>query len=676
MSEDNFNITIQGVSGKGGGSSSAPKLDVSALQKAVNEAANQLKKMNTSQFQKNLEDLSGSIKASARSANSFVDAMQKAETRFNAAIKSLQFASKNMNNTSRGYGRAEVGRFGTRNNFNEAGNLIKSVSSLKDSIDKLNSSMKDGFKVFKNESDKSKPKEEKEKTTSEKNTNSLKESVDNLSSTLKDTQKTSKEGGGAPPKEPEKEDRSKLMGDVKKLLAAVGIGSIARQIAENEIITPARTTGMLIGSNVVANTQQAGSEAIQSYQNRQAGVTQSISSAIGGVLGGLLGSVVPGLGTAIGAGIGYGAGNLIGGTIGESSAAKEAPTLQRGLTTSFYSNIANQQSQFGAFANSQYGEKGFGGAEAFRDPYMESKAILGRSFSRFAGGNLDSGATTNILKSLTAQGASSPQELNMTGNLLGQIARYTGKSSLDIEKLYKNVERSGMNPNEGLQKTLSLLQSGMSPGDAEKILQRTSQRSEAFEGGQNSYFNASPFQQFMSQQVGKVTGIDTEKFFSGDEKSINEARRVFKSSRETLSKGGFNDDVVKAELLNRQGITSAMTDKNLNVPRRGEESGYFKLSAPQEKIIETQNKAIIEGAKGRGPDEIVDKALTEIGKSTESFSVLGTAASALGDGFKELKKSVSDMVDSIGNFFTGSNNSTGTSSSTMNKPYTMTPSGR
>ena len=41
-----------------------------------------------------------------------------------------------------------------------------------------------------------------------------------------------------------------IVGGVKKLLAAVGIGSILRSVTENEVIAPARATGMLINSNV------------------------------------------------------------------------------------------------------------------------------------------------------------------------------------------------------------------------------------------------------------------------------------------------------------------------------------------------------------------------------------------------------------------------------------------
>jgi uncharacterized protein YcfJ len=677
MSEDNFNITIKGLSGggEGGGSSQkSPKLDISALQKSVNAAAAELKKINSTQFQKNLDELTSSIRTSARSAMTYTAYMKKAESQLASAIQKLSQVSKaNNNNNTSIYNRGGFGRSSGRNSYNEAGNLIKSVSSLKDSIEKLNASMKDGFKVFKSDSEKPKSKEEKEKTDTEKSASGLKDSIDNLSVSLKDNQKTTKDEIEKP--KTEKEDKTKLTDDVKKIMAAVGIGSLVKQFAENEIVAPARMTGMLISSNVVSNPQQAGAEAIQSYQSRQAGNTKTASSAIGGVLGGLLGSVVPGFGTAIGAGIGYGAGSLIGDTIGESHAAKEGPTLIRGLTSSYYSNIASQQAPLGAFANAQYGAKGFGSSAAFQDPYLESRATLGRSFSRFAGGNLSADTTSGILKSLTAQGASSPQELATTGNLLGQIARFTGKSSLDIEKLYKNVERTGMNPNEGLQKTLSLLQSGMSTSQAEKILSRTSQRSEAFENGQSSYFNSSPFHQFMSQQVGKYTGVNPEEFFKGDEKSVGEARRIFKSSRETLSKGGFNEDVVKAEMLNREGITSAMAENNLKVNKNAEGKDFLKLGSAQEKVIDTQNKAIIEGAKGRGPDAIVNEALSEIGKSTQTFSVLQTATHALSEGFTELKSSVSGMIDSVEKFFHFSSPSS-PHAKMSNKSYTQTPAGR
>ena len=527
--------------------------------------------------------------------------MQKIEAQLSASLKSglssgidKTHTANIINPDSKDVNKKSIGGIDTAN----SDKFVKSIGSLSDSIEKLTMGIKEGFK------------------------------------------------SGTKTEEKPEERKEGFVGDVKKLLAAVGIGAIIKQISDNEILAPARATGMLISSNVVSNPRQAGNDLLSSFQTRIANDTGNIAGGIGAAAGGILGSIIPGAGTLIGAGLGYAAGSSIGGGIAERNKATELPTLQRALTTDYYSSLSKQLPQYKQFGESQYGQKGFAAGEAFQDPYFESKAELGRSFSRFAGGNLNADVTSNILKSLTAQGASSPQELNITGNLLGQIARFTGKSSIDIEKVYKSVEKSGMNPNEGLQKTLSLLQSGLSIKEAENVIQKTSQRTEAFSAGQSSYLGATPFQQFSAQQAGKVTGVDTEKFFQGDAEEIGKARKIFREAAESRKEGRLSPASINAQLLeSQQGITPAMADNNLKAAQGKAGDDYLSPSQSQQKILDVTQQAITKGAKGRGPEEIVDKALDEIGKSTDSFSGLKKASESLTKSFEDAAKSFGDFID-------------------------------
>lgn len=595
MANDAFEINVTGLgSGKGG------NLDISGIQRAIDTVATDLKKLDLSNFQKSLKDLSLGIQKAAVSANTFVSNMQKSEARISAALKeglSSQSTKKEIIQDT--FGSKDSGKKSIiGSDANNSDKFIKSIGSLSDSIEKLATGIKDGFKS--KDEDKEKKKKEKEEDS---------------------------------------------VGEVKKILAAVGIGSIFKQLTENEVLAPARARGLLINSNVISSPRQAGDELLSSYQNRVSASTGTIAGAGGAGIGAAIGSIFPGIGTLIGAGLGYAAGSSFGSNQGEAKKALELPTLQRALKTDYYSSLSRQLPQFSQFAEAQYGSKGFSSTEAFQDPYFESKAELGKGFSRFAGGNLNSDTTSNILKSLTAQGATSPQELNQTGNLLGQIARFTGKSSLDLEKVYKAVEKTGLNPNEGLQKTLSLLQSGLSLKDTESIVQKTSQRTEAFSSAQSSYFGSSPFQQFSAQLVGRSVGIDVEKLEHGDKGEASKLREIVtKSNKELRSGKGIGPNSIKLQQLLSVGIGRELADSGEIDLKAGGKNGNFLLpSKTQQKVIQATQEAITNGAKGRGPEEIVDKALEEIGKSTETFTGLKQAADDLTVSFEGVLKSISDF---------------------------------
>lgn len=597
MATDSFDINVTGA----GGANASSKIDVSGIQRAIDQVSAELKKLDVSNFQKSLTDLSQNIKKSAASAHDFVSNMQKAEAKLSEYLKSglgkdLGKTSTIVTEATTSKTRDEKSILGLSTNNTEK--FVKSIGSLTDSIEKLATGIKEGFRFR----------------------------------------------GEAPPSEkPEKEG---FVSDVKKLLAAVGIGSIFKSLAENEILAPARATGMLINTNVVANPRQAGNELLSSFQNRIVNATGNITGAGGAAAGAALGSIIPGIGTLVGAGLGYVASSNFGTSLAQQKSATELPTLQRALTTDYYTSLSKQIPQYNEFAQQQYGQKGFAAVEAFQDPYFESKAELGRSFSRFAGGNLNADVTANILKSLTAQGASAPQELNITGNLLGQIARFTGKSSVDIEKVYKSVEKSGMNPNEGLQKTLSLLQSGLSIKEAETVIQKGSQRTEAFGAAQQSYFGASPFQQYTAQLVGKSVGIDVEKLEHGDKEEARKYSELIKGSDMERSAGRLGPSSIKVQQLMQAGIGRELADVgNIDLAASGKKGEEFITpGASQQKILDVTQAAITTGAKGRGPTEIIDKALEEIGKSTDSFSGLKEAAKSLTSSFEDAAKSFAGFV--------------------------------
>lgn len=596
MAKDGLNINVTGVgSAMGGGQ--AGRIDTSSIQDSLNKVADNLKKLDTTNFQKNLTQLSSGLQKSATAATNFVESMQKAEAKISGSLKEGLSPNKSTNYPENIAERVNAKKSPLEGNYNNPDKFTKSIDSLSDSVEKLASNIKKGG------------------------------------------------GGGNEGSPPEKSEPGSggFTENFKKLLAAVGIGSIIKQVSENENLMPNRAAGGLINSNVVGNTQAAGNDLLASYQNRIASNTGIISGGIGAGVGALAGSVIPGVGTLIGAGLGYAAGSGIGGSIGQNKTATELPTLQRSLTTDYYSNLSHQIPQLNQFAQSQYGTKGFEGSEAFQDPYFESKAALGRSYSRFAGGTLNSDTTSNILKSLTAQGNSSPQELNITGNLLGQIARFTGKTSGDIEKVYKSVEKSGLNPNEGLQKTLSLLQSGLSVRESENIIQRTSQRTEAFASGQQSYFGASPFQQFSAQQVGKAANFDVEKFYQGNEQQAKQLQELSRQANEELRSGRIGTASTRLQMLESIGITPAQGD--VNKQARGVVGKEFITpSKTQDAILRTTQEAITKGAKGRDSSEIVNETLSEIGKSTKSFSALSDATDSLIDTFKSAASSFAGYV--------------------------------
>ncbi len=599
MANDSFDINITGA-----GAAKSAGVDTSNIQRAIDQVSNDLKRLDTSSFQKSLRDLAQNIQKAAISASNFVANMQKTEARISSSLKEgLSSQSPTRNSAQNTFESKDVGKKSTiGGDAVSSDKFIKSISSLSDSIDKLAAGIKGGFKS----------KEE------------------------------------APEEKKEKKDED-LVGGVKKLLAAVGIGSILRSVTENEIIAPTRATGMLINSNVISSPRQAGNDLLSSFQNRVANTTGTLTGAAGAGVGAAIGSIVPGIGTLIGAGLGYAGGSAFGGSVGEQKKALELPTLQRALTLDSYSSQSRQISQYGQFAQAQYGQKGFSSTEAFQDPYFESKAELGKSFSRFAGGNLSSQTTSNILKSLTAQGATSPQELNTTGNLLGQIARYTGKSSFDIEKVYKAVEKTGINPNEGLQKALSLLQSGLSVKETEAIIGKSAQRSEAFNAAQSSYFGSSPFQQFQAQMVGKVVGIDVEKLEKGDKGEAAKFNKIVSDSNEELRSGKLGKASIQLQQLMSAGIGRELADTGkIDLKAKGkEDQGFLSLSKTQEKTVQMTQEAINRGAKGRGPEEIIDKALDEIGKSTESFTGLKEAAKSLSDSFVDITKSIDGYMTKL-----------------------------
>lgn len=590
MARDNININVKGVGSAKDAQSGS--IDTSKIQSAINQVANDLKKLNTTNFQKNLQELTFNIQKAATAAINYTERMQQLESKLSGEMKQSltsggsvgpSLISENKKTESNG------------SQVNPTEKFTKSINSLSDSIEKLASNLKKGGTP-----------------------------------------------GEETPEKPETKQDS-LIDNFKKLIAAVGVFSIAKEISQNEVLSPNRAAGSLINSNVAASPIGAGNELLSSFQNRVAAGSGTIGGGIGAGLGAVVGSLIPGAGTLIGAGLGYAAGSSIGGSIGQNKMATELPTLQRSLTTDYYSNLSKQIPQYNEFAKTQYGNRGFNSTEAFQDPYLESKAALGKSYSRFAAGTLAPDTTQNILKSLTAQGASSPQELNITGNLLGQIARFSGKTSMDIEKVYKAVEKSGMNPNEGLQKTLSLLQSGLSIKEAENVIQKTSQKSEAFSAGQQSYYSASPFAQFTAQQVGKSANFDVERFYQGNEAQAKELREISRQSNEELRQGQPGPASIRLQMLESVGIMPAMGDTD-KAARGVVDKDFIQQSKTQDKIIDATHEAIVKGAKGREPSQIVDETLSEIGKSTQSFSALSAAAESLGESFKHATESFFHFV--------------------------------
>jgi hypothetical protein len=593
MANDTYDINVKGL----GGSSQSSKIDTSGIQRSIDQVANDLKKLDTSNFQKSLKDLTQGIQVSAKAAQNFVSNMQKIEAQIASSIKAglspgMGNSSGAVSVTPKETTRKNAEGFDAKNSEK----FSKSLDGLSSAIDKLTSGLKENLKA---------------KNTEEK-------------------------------PEAKKEN---IVNDVKKLLSAVGIGAIAKQIAENEIVNPAKATGMLIASNVVSNPRQIGSDLLASYQNRVAGNTSSIFGMAGGAIGLAIGAVTP-LDPIAGAYLGYKGGKAIGDVVGQTKTAPELAIQQRALSLDYYSNLSKQLPQYGQFAQSQYGPQGFMSNAAARDPYFESKAILGSSYSRFAGGSLDEKTTSGILGSLTAQGNSTPQELNITGNLLGQIARFTGKTSVDIEKVYKSVERSGLSPNEGLQKALTLLQSGQSVKDTIANINNSSQRTAAFSAGQDSYMSASPFQQYSAQLAAGVAGIDEEKFFNGtaSEKAAEakKVRKIYQGAALARKRGisGLDQDSIFAEMLQQHAhITAGMADKVLNIPH-AKNGDYFSPGKITKGILDETGKALDKGAAGRDTSQIIKDTLESIGNSTQAFKGLTGATGNLAKSFEDLALSL------------------------------------
>src|SRR6185312_1401604 len=203
MANDSYDINIKGL----GTRSAAGKIDTSSI--------------DTSNFQKSLNDLTSGIQQSAISAKRFVENMQKIEAKLSASLKaglpSKDRATK-VTTTDDGSVIVKYGNQKTANNSDARNSekFIKTIDGLSSAIDKLTSGIKDNFKTT------------------------------------------------AAEEKPE-EKKNNLVSDVKKILAAVGIGAIAKQIAENEIVNPAKATGMLISSNVVSNPRQIGSDLLTAY---------------------------------------------------------------------------------------------------------------------------------------------------------------------------------------------------------------------------------------------------------------------------------------------------------------------------------------------------------------------------------------------------------------------------
>lgn len=583
MANDSYEITVKGA----GGAGQTTQLNTSGIQRAIDQVANDLKKLDTSNFQKGLRDLTQGIQKSAIAATQFVSNMQKIEAQLSSAIKT---------GLSPGMGKATASAQAVISNATSkksdgvldsktSEKFTKSIGTLSDAIDKLTSGIKENFK----------PKEKS-------------------------------------PEEPEK--KANIVNDVKKLLAAVGIGSLVKQVAENEFVNPARNAGMLISSNVVSNPGQLGSQLLSSYGDRVASNTGNILGLAGAAT-----AFIPGIGLPLAGLLSLG-GKAAGDIIGQTQTAPETAIKQRAIGLDYYSNLAGQLPGYGQFAQSQYGNSGLMSQNAVGDPYFESRAVLGRGYSRFAGGSLSGDTTSGILKSLTAQGASSPQELNLTGNLLGQIARFTGKTSIDIEKVYKSVEKSGMGPNEGLQRALSLLQSGLSVKETTDLIRGSSQRTEAYGAGQLSYLSSTPFQQISAQLAGNISGIDTEKFYHGTSaeraRENAKAHRIFQESNKALRAKDYNNfAIIRAQVAETmQHIFPSETDNGLQVSK-ATGNKFITPGKIQAGVVQDAQDATNAAAKNRTASQLVDDTLVSIGKSIKEMGGLGDAAHTLATAFQE-----------------------------------------
>jgi len=438
---------------------------------------------------------------------------------------------------------------------------------------------------------------------------------------------------------PEQKEKSsgneRILKDVKTILAAVGIGAVVKQITDANIVSPARNTGMLIGSNVISNPTQVTGNLVQNYQQSVAGTQNALATGVGGLIG-LIGGPV---GAAIGAGVG----NYASSTYNNYKLATEVPTFQRRISQDFYANLAGQQPRFGNFVNSQYGG-GLGSSSAFLDPYLESKVAFGRSFSRYSNQNLSPGTTGSIINSMSSQGLGGYSDLSSLGSVLGQIAKFTGKTSESTGKVYESLNRTGVNPIEGAERILSMIQSGMSVSQAQRTVQNTANANGNFIAGQQGYFGGSPFQQIQSQLLGQVAGVDIERYFGGDKGEISKANGLFGRARTAISHKNYSDSsVFKSQILRMAGLTGVTQSAGTSA------SGFTGLSNLQNSTINAQQEALKKGLGGRSPESIDADLINQIKNSTSAFSALGDAMRPVVDLFKEMQAGQGSLGQSLFN---------------------------
>lgn len=468
--------------------------------------------------------------------------------------------------------------------------------------------------------------------------NKLSDSIDKLSARISSMKSDTEQ------KKQKSESSDRIIKDVKTILAAVGIGSVIKQIADANILAPARATGALIGANVLSNPTQISSNLIQSYQQS----VSSTSTAIGTGIGGLLGLGLT-LGNPIGGALGAGIGNFATNLYQQNKLATEIPTFQRRISQDFYSNLASQQPRFGSFSQSQYSGNsgGLGGSQAFLDPYLESKLAFGRSFSRYSSQGISPGTSENIINSMSSQGMGSYSELSSLGGLLGQIAKFTGKTADSTGKVFESLNKTGVSPVEGAERLLNLVQGGMSLSQAQKTLQNTANSTSAFTQTQQGYLSASPFQQIQSQFLAQVAGVDMEKYAAGDKNEVSRVNNILQKGRSAVSHRNYGDrNIFYSQILRSAGISGVGFAEGTSA------SGFTKLSDLQNKTLDTQRESLKSGLKGRSLEEIDKNIIEQIQNSTNSFSALNEAMAPVIQMFTDMyQKSMAHSIFDAGKFF-------------------------
>lgn len=523
--------------------------------------------IDTTAFQANIKLLANSLKDAAQAAESYTKRMRETERQISEFVKKGLSSSGGSASTD----------------------IKRTVASERDSLKSNNQKLFSGI-------------------------DRLSSSIDKLASKITDINKT--ENRSKP-----NESNDRTLKDVKTILAAVGIGSIIKQITDANVIAPARASGMLIGSNVLSNPTQIGSNLIQSFQQNTAATGTALSTGLGALLGFGLG------GGIVGADIGGRIGGYVANLYGQNNIATEIPIQQRSLSQDFYANISRQQPRFGAFGQSQY-SGGLGSVQAFNDPYFESKNAFGRSFSRYSNQFLNPSTTEGIASSMSSLGMGSNSELSTLGSSLGQIAKFTSKTSEGTDKVYQSLERTGVSPIEGAQRILGLLQSGMSVSQAQRTLQNTANATDTFSQGQASYFGQDPLNRFRAQLVSPLTGINPEKLFSGDKGEIAKLRSLSTRANNFLSNrtGGTVQDLIRLHAAEQfQHITPGMLSDGTLTPGHG----FLQQSPGAMLLVNKQRNELIRGANGRDPSQILEQTLTEIGRSTNNFSALNAALEPL-----------------------------------------------